>query len=167
MICWPRGDRIMLYSNFRPVAQPVCEFLEGGWVNLTLYIFMRVRMLSCFSRVWLFVTLWTVAHQALLSMGFSRQEYWTGFPCPPPGGLPNPGIAPRSPTLKEDSLPSEPPGNTGVGSLALLQGIFLTQELTWDLLNCRWILYQLSYQRSLSWVLLLPKPTAFMLAPLE
>ena len=39
-----------------------------------------------------FVTLWTIAHQAPLSMGFSRQEYWSGLPCPPPGGLPNPGI---------------------------------------------------------------------------
>ena len=48
-------------------------------------------MLSCFNHVWLFATLWTVAHQAPLSMGFSRQEYWSGLPCPPPGDLPNPG----------------------------------------------------------------------------
>ena len=54
-------------------------------------------MLSCFSHVWLFVTLWTVALQAPLSMGFSRQEYWSGLPCPPPGDLPNPGIKPASP----------------------------------------------------------------------
>ena len=51
----------------------------------------------------------TVAHQALLSMGFSRQEYWSGLPRPPPGDLPNPGIQSRSPSLQEDSLPSEPP----------------------------------------------------------
>ena len=60
-----------------------------------------------------------------------RQEYWSGLPCPPPGDLPNPGIKPRSPTLQADSLPSEPPEkpkNTGVGSLSLLQGNFLTQE---------------------------------------
>ena len=43
-----------------------------------------------------FVTPWTVAHQAPLSMGFSRQEYWSGLPCPPPGDLPNPGIKPTS-----------------------------------------------------------------------
>ena len=55
-------------------------------------------MLSCFRRVWLFVTLWTVAHQTPLSMGFSRQEYWSGFPCPSPGHLPDPGIEP-SPAL--------------------------------------------------------------------
>ena len=83
--------------------------------------------------------------------GFSRQEYWSGLPCPPPGDLPNPGIEPRSPALQADSLPSEPPGkprNTGVGSLSLLQGIFLTQELNQGLLHCKWILYQLSYQGS-------------------
>ena len=49
-------------------------------------------MLSHFSRVRLFVTPWTVAHQAPLSMGFFRQEYWSGLPFPPPGGLPDPGI---------------------------------------------------------------------------
>ena len=59
-------------------------------------------MVSHFSYVQFFATLWTVAHQAPLSMRFSRQEYWTGLPCPPPGDLPNPGIEPtilRSPTL--------------------------------------------------------------------
>ena len=65
--------------------------------------------------------------------------------------LPNPGIEPRSPALQEDSLPSEPTGklkNTGVGSLSILQGIFMTQELNRSLLHCRRILYQLSYQGS-------------------
>ena len=87
-------------------------------------------MLSCISHIQLFVTPWTTAGQAPLSMGFSRQEYWSGLPFPPPGDLPNPGIEPRSPTLQEDSLPAEPQGkpkNTGVGSLALLQGLFMTQ----------------------------------------
>ena len=59
-------------------------------------------MLSCFSCVQLFVTPWTIALQAPLSMGFSRQEYWSGLPCPPSGDLPNPGIEPeslRSPAL--------------------------------------------------------------------
>ena len=53
---------------------------------------------------------WTVAHQSPLSMGFTRQEYWSGLPCLPPGGLPNPGKEPRSPKLQADSLPSWPPG---------------------------------------------------------
>ena len=69
---------------------------------------MRVCMLSCFSHVQLIGTPWTVAHQAPLSMGFSRQEYWSALPCLPPGDLPNPGIKPSS--LQVDSLPSEPPG---------------------------------------------------------
>ena len=63
------------------------------------------------------MTPWTVAHQPPLSMGFSRQEYWSGLPCPPPGDFPKPGMEPRSPALQDDSLLSEPPGkpkNTGV-----------------------------------------------------
>ena len=58
----------------------------------------------------LFVTPWIVALQAPLSMGFSRQEYWSGLPCPSPEDLPDPGREPRSPALQADSLPSEPPG---------------------------------------------------------
>ena len=61
------------------------------------------------SRVQLFVTPCTVARQAL-SMGFSRQEYWSGLPFPSPGHLPSPGIEPRSPALQADALSSEPPG---------------------------------------------------------
>ena len=53
------------------------------------------------------VTSWTVAHQAPLSMGFSRQEYRSGLPFPSPGDLPNPGIEPKSPALQADSLPTE------------------------------------------------------------
>jgi len=53
------------------------------------------------------VTPWTVASQAPLSMGFSRQEYWSGLPFPSPGDLPDPGIESRSPALKADSLPTE------------------------------------------------------------
>ena len=60
----------------------------------------------------LFATPWTVARQAPLSMGFSRQEYWSGLPFPPSEDLPNPGIESRSPTLQADSLPSEPPGKS-------------------------------------------------------
>ena len=56
------------------------------------------------------VTSWTAAHQAPLSTGFSRQEYWSGLPFPSPGHLPNPRIEPRSPTLPADSLPTEPQG---------------------------------------------------------
>ena len=62
------------------------------------------------SRVRLFATPWTAAYHAPPSMGFSRQEYWSGLPFPSPGDLPDPGIEPRSPTLQADTLTSEPPG---------------------------------------------------------
>ena len=68
---------------------------------------MKVKSLS---GVQLFVTLWTVAYEASLSMGFSSQEYWSGLPLPSPGELPNPGIEPGSPALEADVLTSEPPG---------------------------------------------------------
>ena len=66
-----------------------------------------MKSLSC---VPLFATPWTVAYQASQSMGFSRQEYWSGVPFPSPGDLPDPGIEPPSPALQADALPSEPPG---------------------------------------------------------
>ena len=62
------------------------------------------------SHVQLFMIPWTVAHQAPLSMEFSRQEYWSRLPFPSPGELPDPEIRPRSPALQADSLLSEPPG---------------------------------------------------------
>ena len=65
----------------------------------------RVCMLVHFSRVQLFVILWTIVHQSPLSMGFSRHEYWSGLPCPPPGDLPDPKIKPESAALQVDSLP--------------------------------------------------------------
>ena len=67
-------------------------------------------MLSRFSHVQLFVTPWTVARQAPLFLGFSRQEYWSGLPYSPPGDLPDLGIKPGPPALQADSLPPEPPG---------------------------------------------------------
>ena len=57
-----------------------------------------------------FVTPWTVAHQAPPSMGFSRQEYWSGLPCPPSGDLPNPGVKPVSPALAGGFFTTEEPG---------------------------------------------------------
>ena len=60
------------------------------------FIGLQACMLSCFSHVRLFATPWTVAHQAPLSTGFSRQEYWSGLPCRPPGDLPDPRIEPES-----------------------------------------------------------------------
>ena len=74
-------------------------------------------VLTCFSRVQLFETPWTVAHQAPLSMGFSKQEYWSGLPCPPPGDLPNPGTEPESLTSPA------------------LAGGFFTTNATWEAPN--------------------------------
>ena len=75
---------------------------------------MYTCMLSYFSYVPLFVTPWIIAHQDPLSKGFSKQEYWSGLPCSPPGDLPNPGIEPRS-----------------VTSPALAGGFFTTRN-TWE-----------------------------------
>ena len=74
---------------------------------MCMCVHMHVCVLSHFSHVWLFVPLWTIAPQTPLPMGFSRQEYWSGLPCPPPGDLPDPGIEPKSPMapeLQADSL---------------------------------------------------------------
>ena len=73
-------------------------------VMKTSLLKVKVKSLS----IGLFATPWTVAHQAPLSMGFSRQESWSGLPFPSPGDLSNPGIEPKSPTLQADSLPAEP-----------------------------------------------------------
>ena len=80
-------------------------------------ISLNVCMLILFSHVQLFVTLWTVAHQAPLSMGFSRHEYWSGLPCPPPGDLPDPGIKPTS------------------FMFPALAGGFFTTSTTWEALS--------------------------------
>ena len=79
------------------------------------------------SRVRLFATPWTVTHQAPLSMGFSRQEYWNDLPFPSPGNLPNPGIEPRSPALQADALTSEPPGK----AISKSDGDYFKAQL-WD-----------------------------------
>ena len=71
---------------------------------------LRVACVSSLSRIQLSVTPWTVAYEAPLSMGFSRQEYWSGVSFPSPGDLPNPGIEHSSPQVQADSLPTEPPG---------------------------------------------------------
>ena len=67
----------------------------------------RRKKVKLLSHARLFAIPWTVVYQAPQSMEFSRQEYWSGLPFPPPGYLPNPGIEPRSPALQADSLPLE------------------------------------------------------------
>ena len=85
LLLWPSG--------FRRTGN---EILGVGWAEEHVSSAGHVCAcgLSRFSCVWLFVVLWTAAHQAPLSMGFSRQKYWSGLPCCPPGDLPNPGTEP-------------------------------------------------------------------------
>ena len=91
-------------------------------MNITFYFPLLVVQLL--SRVQLFVTPLTAACQAPLPMRFSRQEYWSGLPCPPLGDLPNPGTEPRSPAFQVDSFTTEPSGKPNM----LL--------LKWKLLSC-------------------------------
>ena len=79
---------------------------------MCVYVFIQ---LSCSVMSDSFATTWTIAHQAPLSMKFSRQEYRSGFPFPSPGDLTDPGIEPWSPSLQADSLPSEPLGKPVLG----------------------------------------------------
>ena len=108
---WPEAYPRMPYKLTREILR--CDSsLVSRWVvsfeeNDFFTPFVCVQSISC---VRFFATPWTVACQAPLSMGFSRQEYWSGLPFPSPGDLPDPGIDPRSPTLLADSLPSEPSG---------------------------------------------------------
>ena len=79
-------------------------------VQNTLLLIVR-RVVQLLSPVRLFETPWTVAHQAPLSMGFSRQEYWGGLPFSSPGDLPDPGIKPTPLHWQVNSLPTEPQGS--------------------------------------------------------
>ena len=96
---------------------------------------MHACVFSRFSHVWLFVTLWTVGHQAPLSMGFSRLEHWNGLPCPPPEDLPDSGIkpvSPVSPALLADSLPTKAPRKPPCEPIA--SGMCqLAPRVAWDL----------------------------------
>ena len=93
-------------SSFHEILQ--ARVLE--WVPLPSPTSDQIRSDQSLSHVQLFVTPWTIDCQAPLSMGFSRQEYWSRLPCSSPGDLPDPGIEPRCPALQADSLLSEPPG---------------------------------------------------------
>ena len=126
------------------MAESLCSSLE----TVTTSFVNRLRAVLCSvaqSRPTLHDPMDCKPTRLLSPWGFSRQEYWSELPCPPPEDLPDLGLEPRSSTLQSDSLTSAPPGKpkkTGMGSLSLLQGIFLTQELNRGLLQCR------SYQGS-------------------
>jgi len=95
---------------FRTPISPIKEITEHSAEFPVLYT--HTVKVKSFSRVRLFATPWTVAYQASPSMGFPRQEYWSGLPFPSPGNLPHLGIEPGSPALEADTLTSEPPEKT-------------------------------------------------------
>ena len=124
-------------------------FKSVGWQRphysvpkLTLLHEKHGSEVKSLSRVQLFSTPWTVAHQAPPSMGFSRQEYWSGLPFPSPGDLSNPGIEPRFPALQADALTSEPPGEPWLSCLRLscmrsmeVKGIIWSHHAAWRKLH--------------------------------
>ena len=107
-----KTERLPLLSYVLPLSY----ILHSLFVHLLL-------LLSRFSHIRVFATLWTVARQAPLSMGFSRQEYWTGLPCSPPGDLPDPGIKPVSLTS------------------STLAGEFITTRASWGAPLVLWLYY--------------------------
>ena len=110
-------------STVQSTSVNLKHWIVSSWQKPPLvYIMSQVKVKSL-SRVRLFATPWTVAYQAPLSVGFSRQEYWSGLPLPSPWNLPDPGIEPRSLTLQADSLPSKPPGKPYI--MSNLKGYFI------------------------------------------
>ena len=111
---------------------------------------MYVCMWKSLSCVWLFASPWTVAHQAPSSIGFPRQEYWSGLPFPSPGDLPDPGIQPGSPAFQADSLPSESPPSSVFWTPPYA---VLHLGLTWGFLPPEMLFTNLSLKA------IIPKPT--------
>ena len=101
-----RGDTEQEDTRNFKIIQPLKRQLK---LSKLIMLSLKVKVKS-FSHVRLFATPWMVTYQAPQSMGFSKQEYWSGLPFPSPGDLSNPGIEPRSPALQTDALPSEPLG---------------------------------------------------------
>ena len=101
-VLFESGERSLQFSPWAGVAVGQGQHFSASAAHWNECV---CCVLSHFSRVQLLVTLWTVACQASQSMGFSRQEYWSGETCPPRGALPDAGTKPTSPALQVDSLP--------------------------------------------------------------
>jgi len=104
------NEGISTYLTFLPSLSVFsflgfCVYVNTSYWNFGFFFFLLKLLVFWLSRVRLFVTSWTVVHQASLCVGYSRQEYWSGLPFPSPEDLPNPGIEPGSPALQADSLP--------------------------------------------------------------
>ena len=119
--CRQREKHVLMSGVYRACMKVLVRIYSQGIILVSfsvlcvcVYVCVCTHLNLCcaysLSRVRLFATTWTVARQAPLFMGSSRQEYWSGLPCPPPEDLYKPGIKTRSPALQADSLPSEPPG---------------------------------------------------------
>ena len=122
---WKRRQLTALWVNRLYFSGKGLAFMfSWGFVTLKRsHCMLLVFVCLSLSHIWLFATPWTAAIQASLSMGFSRQKYWSGLLFPSPGHLPDPGIEPWSPALQADSLSSKPPG------------MFLTSHLLFSLCN--------------------------------
>ena len=106
---WGQASREGLRMEAKPLRFTfVQHLLTRPSAAPAVLLLLRLLSRSVVSR--LFAAPWTVAHQALPSVGFFRREYWSGLPFPSPGDLPDPGIKPGSPVLEADALTSEPPG---------------------------------------------------------
>ena len=108
------GIQKWLDTHYFPLEQDrwIQREKRQSYEECTCLLMLLELLLSRFSCVGLCATPQMEAHQAPPSLGFSRQEYWSGLPFPSPGDLPHPGIEPRSPALQADVLPSEPPGKS-------------------------------------------------------
>ena len=103
-------SRTQLSDSTELLVDGAKRSVQAPWWKSLTPAFLWVAVVSVTQSCLTLVTPWSVARQAPLSMGFSRQEYWSGLPFFSPGDLPNPGIKPRSTALEADALPSEPPG---------------------------------------------------------
>ena len=131
-----RGSHVQgAFMKVRPVARVGRR--DGEWWGPGWWLTVLSAVLTGFSHVRFFATLWTVAHQALLSMGFPRQEYYSRLPCPPPGDLSNPGIEPRS-----------------LMSPALAGGFFTTSATWKDLKYVQIWIEQFHFQAIILWIFL-------------
>ena len=114
-----------------------CQFILFCCPCIMIICYYEVKC-QLLSRVQVFVIPWTVAQQAPLPMEFSRQEYWSGFPFPSPGDIPNPGIEPRSPALQTDSLPSESNWETHILLRIVLNMPQCILVYPSNKINCKW-----------------------------
>ena len=123
-----KGCHFLLQGTFRlrdwTSGSCIAGRLFTDWATSEAHLSKQKVKVKSLSLVRLFVTTWTIAHQAPPAMGFSRQQYWSGLPFPSPRDLPDPGIEPGSPTLQVDTLPSEPPGIYFLNRFTQIQSIF-------------------------------------------